>query len=134
MFTNLLKTSSTIIKDTFAHIRGKIGELKNQIRDTVVREIICFLLKKLSTYHHHHHQVTHLLCHHITPILPMEHHLYNVTCHPYPINGSTPSSCYPYPLYVDHNFSNIEIAIGQRKQIRKRAALSERWIFMRNNK
>ena len=102
MFINLINLSSTIIKDAFAHIRGKLDKLPNQRRETVAREMISFLLKKLSRYHHHHY-VNPLLCHHATPLLPTKHHLYHVTCHPSPLNGSTPSSCHPSPLYVDHH-------------------------------
>ena len=45
MFRNLVRISSTIIKYAFGHIRGKIGELPNQIRETVAREMIDLLLK-----------------------------------------------------------------------------------------
>ena len=89
MFRNLVNLYSTTIKDAFGHVRGNIGELPNQIRETVARQIINFLLKNLSRYHHHHH-VTPLLCRHATHILPMDHYLYHVTYHPSPLHGSTP--------------------------------------------
>ena len=90
MFINIVNLSSTITKDTFAHIGGKLDELPIQRRETVERYMIRFLLKNLSRYHHHHHRVTPLLCHHATHLLPMDHHLYHVTCHPSPLHGSTP--------------------------------------------
>ena len=102
MFSNLVNLSSTIIKDTFGHTGGKLGEIPNQRREKVARETINFLLKKMSRYHHHHH-VTPLLCHHATPLLPMDHYLYHITCHRSPLHGSTPSSCYPSTLHVDNN-------------------------------
>ena len=46
MFNNLVNLSSTIIKDNFGHIIGKLGELPNQRRETVSREMINFLLEK----------------------------------------------------------------------------------------
>ena len=50
--------------------------------------MIHLFLKNMSRYHHHHHHhVTPLLCHHDTPLLLMEHHLYHVTFHPYPLHG-----------------------------------------------
>ena len=102
MFINLINLSSTIIKDAFAHIRGKLGGIPNQRRETVSREMINFFLGNLSGYHQHHH-VTPLLFHHATPLLPMDHHIYHVICHPSPMYVSTPSSCHPSPLYVDHH-------------------------------
>ena len=99
MFINLVNFSLTIIKDPYGHIRGKIGGIHNQRRETVAREIINFLLKHLIRYHHHHH-VTNLLCHHSTHLLPMDHYMYHVTCKPYHLHLSTPSSCNPSPLHV----------------------------------
>ena len=46
MSINLVNLSSTIFKDAFAHIGSNLGELTNQIRETVAREMIDFLLKK----------------------------------------------------------------------------------------
>ena len=46
MLTNLVNISSTIIKDAFAHIGGRLGELTNQRRETVAREMIRFLLSR----------------------------------------------------------------------------------------
>ena len=51
MLTNLVKLSSTIIKYAFAFIEGKLGELPNQSRETVSREMIRFLLKNMIRYH-----------------------------------------------------------------------------------
>ena len=45
MFINLVNLSSTIIKDVFAKIIGNLGELPNQIMETVSREMIRFLIK-----------------------------------------------------------------------------------------
>ena len=117
MLNNLVKLFLTFIKDAFSHIGGKLGEIPNQIRGTVSRHIIRFLLKNLSSHHHHHHHVTPLLCHHATPLLPMDHHLYHIICHPSSMHGSTLSSYYPSPLYVDHILSNIVIAIREQKKI-----------------
>ena len=36
----LIKQSPNTIKDAFVHLRGKLAELPNQRRDTVVREMI----------------------------------------------------------------------------------------------
>ena len=72
MFNNLINLYSTIIKDAFGHVGGKIGRLPNHRRETVAREMINFLLKKLSRYHHHHH-VTPIICHHATPFLNIYH-------------------------------------------------------------
>ena len=102
MFINLVNIYSKIFKDTFAHIGGKLGDIPNQRRETVAREMINFLLKNMSRYHHHHH-VNPLLCHHATPLLPMDHYLYHVICHPSPLHGSTPSLFQPYLLHVDHH-------------------------------
>ena len=46
MFINLVNLSSTIFRYAFAHIRGKLGEVTNQIRETISREMIIFLLEK----------------------------------------------------------------------------------------
>ena len=46
MFINLVNIYSKIFKDTFAHIGGKLGDIPNQRRETVAREMINFLLKK----------------------------------------------------------------------------------------
>ena len=102
-FTNLINLSSTITKDVFAHIGGKLGELPNQRRETVAIDMIRFLLKNMSRYRHHHHNITPLLYHHATPLLPINHHLYHVTCHPSLLHVSTPSSYNSSPLYVDHH-------------------------------
>ena len=102
LFINLINLSSTITKDTFAHIRGKLGGLPNQRRETVDIEMIRFMLKNLSRYHHHHHNITPLPCHHSIPLLPMNQHLYHVTYHSSTMHGSIPSSSYPSPLYVDN--------------------------------
>ena len=40
MFINLINLSSTIIKDAFEHIRGKLGGIPNQRRETVAIKII----------------------------------------------------------------------------------------------
>ena len=40
LFINLINIYSTIIKDNFAHIGGKLGELTNQRRETVAKEMI----------------------------------------------------------------------------------------------
>ena len=66
--TRLMK----IIKEAFAHIVGKLGEITNQRRETVARDMINFLLKNLIRYHHH-HRVTPLVCNFSTPVLPMDH-------------------------------------------------------------
>ena len=39
-FIQLIQQSSNTIKDAFVHIGGKLAELHNQRRDTVLREII----------------------------------------------------------------------------------------------
>ena len=91
MFIKLVNLSPEIIKDAFSHIGGKLGELPNQRRETVSREMIRFLLKNMSRYCHHHHILNPLLCNHAKPILNMNHHLYYVTCHPSSMHGSTPS-------------------------------------------
>ena len=44
MLIKIVNLSLNTLKYAFAHIRGKIGELPNQRRETVSREIICFLL------------------------------------------------------------------------------------------
>ena len=97
MFMNLVNLSLTIIKDAFDQIRGKLGKLPNQRRETVDKDITHFLLKNMIRYHHNHH-VTPILFYHSTPLLPMDHQLYHITCHPYPLHGSNPSSCYPSTL------------------------------------
>ena len=71
MFSNFFNLYSTIIKDTFGHIGGRIGVLPNQRRETVSRKMINLLLKNLNRYHHHHH-VTLLLWHHATPLFPID--------------------------------------------------------------
>ena len=38
--------SSTITKDAFAYIGGKLGKLPNQVKETASRDIIRLLLKK----------------------------------------------------------------------------------------
>ena len=43
---NLVNPSSTTIKDAFSHIGSKLNELPNQIRETVSREMISFLLSR----------------------------------------------------------------------------------------
>ena len=103
MFTNLVNISSTISKDAFAYTGGNIGEIINQIRETVAIEMIFFLLENMSRYHHHQHRVTPLLYNNATPILLMDHQLYHVICHHSPLQESTPSQCYPCCLYVDHH-------------------------------
>ena len=60
--------------------------------------------QELSGYHHHHNNLTPLLCNHATPLLTMDHHLYNLTFHPSPLHGSPPPSCQTSPIYVDHYF------------------------------
>ena len=57
---------------------------------------------KMSMYNHC-NRVTPLLCRHATPLLPIDHHLYHITCHPSPLNISTPSSCHPSPIYLYHH-------------------------------
>ena len=46
MLINLINLSSTITKDDFAHIEGKLGEIPNQRREIVAIKMIHFLLKK----------------------------------------------------------------------------------------
>ena len=46
IFINLINLSSTIIKDAFAHIVGKLGEITNQIKEIVAREMIHFFQEK----------------------------------------------------------------------------------------
>ena len=46
MFINLVNLYSKIIKEAFAHIGVKLGELPNEIRETVAREMIHFLPEK----------------------------------------------------------------------------------------
>ena len=90
MFINLINFSSTIIEDAFSNIEGKLGELSKKRSVKVAREMIPFFMKNMSRYHHHHHHyITPLLCHYATPLLPMYHHLYHITCNPYPLNRST---------------------------------------------
>ena len=43
MFTNLFNISSNTLKENFSHIKGKLGELPNQRRETVAIDIIRFL-------------------------------------------------------------------------------------------
>ena len=102
VFINLINLSSKITKDAFAHIRGKLGELPNPRREKVAIEMIRLLLKNLSRYHHHHRNITPLPCHHAIPLLPINHHLYYVTCHSSTLHVSTPSSSYPSTLHVDN--------------------------------
>ena len=45
MFIKLVNLSSKIIKDAFGHIRGKLGELPNQIREKVARYMISLFLE-----------------------------------------------------------------------------------------
>ena len=102
MSINLVNLSSTINTDAFAYIVDKLGELPNQRRGKVARDMIHFLMKNMNRYHNHHH-VTPLIYHNSTPLLPMDHHIYHVTCHPSPLHRSTLSSCHPSTLNVDHH-------------------------------
>ena len=43
MFIKLVNMSSITLKDKFSNIRGKLGELRNQISETVARYIIRLL-------------------------------------------------------------------------------------------
>ena len=40
MFIEIINLSSKTLKDTFVHLRGKLGDIQNQRRPTVDREII----------------------------------------------------------------------------------------------
>ena len=116
-------------------------------------EILCVsCFQELIRYHHHNQHVTPLLWHHANPLLTMDHHLYHVTSQPYSMHRSYPSSCQLYhilcrsshPHYVDYHLSSITIVIAmaisifiatmKQNKIWKRAALRERWYFMRNKK
>ena len=46
IFINLVNLSSKITKDAFGNIGDKLGEITNQRRETVDREMIRFLPKK----------------------------------------------------------------------------------------
>ena len=46
MFINLVNLSLAIIKDAFLHMGGNLGELPNQIRETVSIDMIRFLQEK----------------------------------------------------------------------------------------
>ena len=59
--------------------------------------------QEMSRYQHHHYHVTPLLINNANPLITMDHHIYQVTCHHSPLHGSTPSSCHPSSLYVDHH-------------------------------
>ena len=89
MLINLINFSSKIVKDAFSHIESKLGELSNKRRETVAREMIPFFMKNMSRYRHHHHYIPSLLCHYTTPILPMYHYLYHITCNLYSLHIST---------------------------------------------
>ena len=93
----------------------------------------------MSRYYHHRH-FTPLLYHHVTPILPMDHHIYHATYDPFILHGSTSSSCNTSPIYVDHHLLFMQtIAVVTQKQLlgiyrKVGTALSSRCIFMRNKK
>ena len=46
MFINLVSLYSTTIKDSFAHIGGKLGEIPNQRKETASIEMICSLMSR----------------------------------------------------------------------------------------
>ena len=46
IFSNIVNLYSTITNDAFGHIGGKLSELPNNIRETVARGMISFLLEK----------------------------------------------------------------------------------------
>ena len=48
MFSNIVNFYSKVIKDTFGHIRGKLGELPNQRRERVAIDMFNLLLKNMS--------------------------------------------------------------------------------------